>query len=182
MERQEFRLGGTGGQGLILAGVILAEAAIAQGLNAVQTQSYGPEARGGASKAEVIIAETEIDYPKVTDPDVVLVMSQEAANRYLKGVKAGALVIVDSSLVKQVLPVEGRVVLLELTRLAREELGREVVANIVALGALAAMTGAVSGDRLLEATLARVPKGTEELNRRAVHVGLQAGSREGGQV
>ncbi|MEA3375983.1 MAG: 2-oxoacid:acceptor oxidoreductase family protein, partial [Chloroflexota bacterium] len=80
--RYEVRLAGTGGQGTILAGIILAEAAIREGKNVVQTQSYGPEARGGASRSEIVISEGEIDHPKVLEPNVTLCMSQEACDRY----------------------------------------------------------------------------------------------------
>ena len=102
-DRYEVRLAGEGGQGMILAGIILAEAAaVYDGLNAVQTQSYGPEARGGASRSEVVIAQGEIDYPKVLNPDLVLSMSQEACDRFCDGVKEDGLVVVDSTTVIRV--------------------------------------------------------------------------------
>lgn len=176
MRRYEIRLAGTGGQGQILAGIVLAEAAaIYEGLNAVQTQSYGPESRGGASKAEVVLSEDEIDYPKVTTPDVVLVMSQEAYDKYAKDVKPGGLVIVDSTLVRSG-DIEGEgytVIRLPITGIARHEIGREIVANIVALGAIAALSDVVSRQALEKAVLARVPQGTEELNQRAFTIGFE---------
>ena len=103
IDRFEVRLAGAGGQGLILAGLILAEAvAIYDGRNAVQTQSYGPEARGGASKSEVIISDGRIDYPKVMSADVLLAMSQEACDEYFFGLDPDGLLIVDSELVERV--------------------------------------------------------------------------------
>src|SRR5512136_3011541 len=94
--RTEIRLAGEGGQGMILAGIILAEAAaIYDGKMAVQTQSYGPEARGGASKSEVVIADGEIDHPEVLSADVVVALSQEAYNKYAVCIKPGGLLIVD---------------------------------------------------------------------------------------
>ena len=174
MFRYEIRLAGTGGQGLILAGIVLAEAAVAEGHNAAQTQSYGPESRGGASKAEVIIAEGEIDYPKVTKPDFLLVMSQPAADLYGGKLREGGLILVDSTFVADFTAGPGRVVRLPLTALARQELGRDLVANIVALGALVTLAGVVRRESLEQAVLRRVPKGTEGLNRKALEVGVAA--------
>lgn len=179
MDRYEIRLAGAGGQGLILAGIVLAEAAVAEGKNAVQTQSYGPESRGGASKSEVIISGGEIDYPKVLIPDFLLVMSQEAADIYGGNVREGGLTLADSTFVDQVETGPGRVIRLPLTELAREQLGKEIVANIVALGALVALSGAVSPESLEQAVLRRVPKGTEGLNRRALAVGREAAGEAG---
>lgn len=174
MRRFEIRLSGTGGQGLILAGQILAEAAISDGLNAVQTQSYGPEARGGASKAEVIVAEEEIDYPKVVRPHVLLAMSQEACDRYAGTLADDGILVVDSGWVDSV-PRNGvRTYLVPLTELARQETGKSFVANIVALGFLAGLTGVVSRESLETAVLRRVPRGTEALNARALRAGYRA--------
>ena len=170
-DRVEIRLAGSGGQGLILAGVILAEAAgIREGKFVAQTQSYGPEARGGASKSEVVISGTEIDYPKAVKPDVLLCMNQTASDLYIFDVKPGGTLIVDSSLVHH-LPTS-RAVALPFTKIARE-LGQEMMANVVALGALAALTGVVSLSSLEAALLDRVPPDTRELNKKA----LQAGSK-----
>lgn len=176
--RWEATLAGSGGQGLITAGIILAEAAVLAGLNAVQTQSYGPESRGGATRAEVVIADGEIDYPKVTNPDVLLVLTSEAHRRYGRRLKEGGLLIADQDLVGEVPTGPYRIVRVPITRIAREELGREIVANIVALGVLAALTNAVPMDALEQAVLGRVPRGTEELNRRALRCGEAAGLKE----
>lgn len=169
----EFRLSGSGGQGLILAGVILADAAVREGKNAVQSQSYGPEARGGASKAEVIISLDEIDYPKVVVPDVVLVMSQEAADKYAATVKKNGFVVVDSTYVRKLPPVPGEVYSFPISRLARERVGKELVANALALGILVGLSGAVSPQAVKEALLARVPKGSEAQNLQALELGLE---------
>ena len=181
--RFEIRLAGSGGQGLILAGIILAEAAgIYDGKFVCQTQSYGPAARGGASKAEVVISDVEIDFPQAIHPDVLLALNQKSLDTYLGDLKPDGLLIVDATLVPEV-PFE-RFVAIPFTQLARE-LGREMVANIVALGALAALSGAVSLSSLEQAVLARVPPGTEELNKKALEAGMEAarirngpGSRE----
>lgn len=168
----QISLSGTGGQGLILAGIILAEAAILDGKEAIQTQSYGPEARGGASKAEVLISNNPIDYPKVLNADILLVMSQEACNKYSGLVGPGGKMIVDTSLVWDIPAVAAKVIPLDITRMAKEELGKEMVANIIAMGALVGLTQAVSWEALKAAVLARVPKGTEDLNLRALEIGL----------
>ena len=173
--RFEIRLAGSGGQGLVLAGVILAEAAgIYDGKFVCQTQSYGPEARGGASKAEVVISDAEIDYPKAIQPDVLVALSQKALDVYLGDLKSEGVLLVDADLVPEV-PAAGALSI-PFTRLAREA-GRELMANIVALGALAAVTGAVSREALRAAVLARVPAGSREMNRQALEAGMAAGAK-----
>ncbi len=170
--RYELRLSGSGGQGLILAGIILAEAAgIYDGKYVCQTQSYGPEARGGASKSEVVISDEEIDYPKAIKPDVLLAMNQKACDTYFFDLKPGGILVVDSTFVKQ-LPTT-KAISLPFTSAARKELKKEVVANIVALGALVTLTGVVSLKSLEAALMNRVPPGTEELNRKALDIGIQ---------
>jgi 2-oxoglutarate ferredoxin oxidoreductase subunit gamma len=162
---------------LILAGIILAEAAGVYGGKFVcQTQSYGPEARGGASKAEVVISDAPIDYPKAMQPDVLLALNQKSLDAFIRDVKPGGLVLVDADLVHEA-PATGTVAL-PFTQIARE-LGRAMAANIVALGALAQLTGAVTLESLEAAVLARVPKGTEDLNRRALAAGVAAAEAAG---
>ncbi len=168
----EVRLSGKGGQGIIFTGIVLAEAAVIEGLNVVQSQVYGPESRGGASKAEVIISREPIDYPKVTQPDVVVVMSQEAADRYAGSVKPGGLLIVDTTYVHETPKVEARIISAAISGIAREKLGREQVASAVAAGLVVGLTGMVGADALRQAVVARAPRGTGELNARAVEEGL----------
>lgn len=166
----EARLTGSGGQGLILAAIILAEAGSRAGNFVAQTQAYGPEARGGASKAEVIISSEPIDYPKVTAPDAVLTMSEEAYRKYGKNNKTDCIVLVDSTNV-QITNDNPDAVFLPLTQSAKEELGTPIVANIVALGALNALTNSVNPDDLKDVVLERAPRGTEELNAKALQLG-----------
>ncbi|MGA9756425.1 MAG: 2-oxoacid:acceptor oxidoreductase family protein [Desulfobaccales bacterium] len=121
--RYEVRLAGSGGQGLILAGIILAEAGgIYDGKFVCQTQSYGPEARGGASKAEVVISDAEIDYPKAIQPDVLLAMNQKSLDAFIVDLKPGGLLLVDADLVKEV--PASRSLALPFTRIARDWGGR----------------------------------------------------------
>ena len=174
-DRQNIRLSGSGGQGLILAGIILAEAALLEGKNAVQSQSYGPEARGGASKAEVIIADGAIHYPKVQGSDLLLAMSEKAYQKYKGGMAANSTLIVDATFIDEatVTATGGDVHAIPITKLAIETTGREMTANIVALGILAGL-GLVGEDALRRAVLHRIPKGTEELNMKALEAGLAA--------
>ena len=172
-ERYEIRLSGSGGQGLILMGIILAEAiGIYDGKYVAQTQSYGPEARGGSSKSEVIVSDEEIDYPKVMRLDLLLAMSQRSCDEFCSDLKPDGLLIVDSTFVTQV-PTQ-KAFQVPFTRIAREKFKREVVANIIALGALALLSPIVSAKAVESAVLTRVPRGTEKLNRDALRAGMDA--------
>jgi 2-oxoglutarate ferredoxin oxidoreductase subunit gamma len=182
-QRYEIRLAGSGGQGLVLAGVILAEAAaLYDGKNACQTQSYGPESRGGASKSEVVISDREIDYPKTTHIDVLFLFTEAAADKYLKECPETALVVADCDLVPGEIPAKFTSVKVPITRIAKEQVGREFTANIVAVGLLAELTDVVTEASLEKAVLARVPKGTEELNKKALNLGRQAAREYGAAV
>jgi len=169
-DRLEIRLAGMGGQGMILAGVILADAAIRDHKYAVQTQSYGPEARGGASRSEVIVSDQEIDYPQVLEADVLLCMSQQACDRYYRDTKRNGLLIVDKAHVRRTPSM--RAIKVDLTGWAAEETGQEITASVVALGFLVGLTELLSRRALEEAVLARTPKGTEQMNLKAVARGL----------
>ncbi len=174
--RYEFRLSGEGGQGLVLAGKIMAEAAaIYDDKNATQSQSYGPEARGGASRSEVIISDEDIDYPKATYVDLLLALTEEACKKYYKDVKAKGIIVVDSELVKNLPAGDYQLYKIPIIKLAAEKVGKALVANIVALGIITALTGVISIEAMEQAILARVPRGTESLNLKAFHLGLEEG-------
>jgi 2-oxoglutarate ferredoxin oxidoreductase subunit gamma len=174
--RYDIRLGGSGGQGLIMMGIILAEAiGIYDGKEVAQTQSYGPEARGGSSKAEVVVSDEEIDYPKAMKVDLLLTMNQKALDDYYQDLKPDGLLIVDSTFVKT-LPV-ANAVQIPFTRIARDRFKKEMVANIVALGAISELSSVVSKKAIEAAVLTRVPKGTEKLNRDALKAGMAAAKR-----
>ncbi len=171
-DRYELRLSGSGGQGMILGTVILAEAVGADPTKRViQTQSYGPEARGGASKSDVVISTNEIFYPKALTLDLLLAMTQESMDKYYSVLKPDGILIVDSTLVTDV-PTDNYYGL-PFTQLAREEAGHVMVANVIALGAIAALTGIVTKEALIKAVLARAPRGTEEKNKKAVDIGFR---------
>jgi len=171
--RYDIRLSGSGGQGLILMGIILAEAiGIHDGRFVAQTQSYGPEARGGSSKAEVVVSDEEIDYPKALKLDLLLAMNQKSCDDYYMDLKPDGVLIVDSTFVRQI-PIP-RAYEIPFTRIARDKFRREMVANIIALGAISKLTTVVSAKAIEAAVLARVPKGTEKLNRDALRAGVNA--------
>jgi len=170
--KTELRLAGTGGQGVILASVILAEAAgVYDGRKVVQTQSYGPEARGGASRADVIIADEPILFPKARKLDVLVCLSQQAADRYFDDLKVRGTAIIDEFYVREC-PRSGAICL-PLSETARQGLGRELFTNIVTLGALARVTRLVKPESLEKAVATRVPAASLDMNRRALALGWQ---------
>ncbi len=172
--RYEIRFSGSGGQGMILAGIIMAEAAAIYGdKNAVQSQSYGPESRGGASKAEVIISSQPIDYPKATSIDCMLAMTQEACNKYHSDIKPGGILLVDSEEVKTTPEGDFRIISFPIIAAARQELGKTIVANIISLGMITELTGIVTHDAVEKAVLARVPPAFTDLNKKAVNIGFE---------
>jgi 2-oxoglutarate ferredoxin oxidoreductase subunit gamma len=170
--RHEVRFSGFGGQGIILSAVILGRAAVMyDNKHAVQTQVYGPEARGGASMSAVIIDDEPILFPKVTAPDIFVIMSQEGFEKYGAGAPENAVMVLDSSLVQS--RPKCRYYEIPATREAKQTLGRDIVANIVMLGAVVAATRVVSESALEKAILDSVPKGTEVLNTKAMKKGIE---------
>jgi len=174
-DRLEVRLAGMGGQGMILAGIILADAAIRDHKYAVLTQSYGPEARGGASSSEVIISDEEIDYPEILEADILLCMSQQACDRYYPSAKRSGLLVVDAAHVLRTPTL--RAIRADLTTWAVEATGREITASVVALGFLVGLTDVLSRAALEGAVLARAPRGTGEINLQALDRGLAEAER-----
>jgi len=172
--RVEIRFAGFGGQGIIKSGIIVAAAAcIHSGKNAVQTQSYGPESRGGACKSEVVISEEEIDFPKVVEPDILVVMSQHAYNEYAENVKPSGIIIMDSDMIPHEKDLKNvKVFRIPATKIA-EELGRKIVANIVMLGAFVSITHILDESAVKESIKANIPKSTEELNLTAFEKGYE---------
>ena len=171
--RKQLRLSGSGGQGVITAAIIFAEAAVAEGKEAEQSQSYGPEARGVASKSEVIIDTEPIYHPHVTKPDLVLAMTQKAADKYYGDLDQTGLLVLDEQLVPEP-PDFPHTVRIPITKLAIEKVGRPLFANIVALGALVRLTNLVSFETIKESVARRVPPHTVEQNMHALQVGWDA--------
>ena len=172
----EIKFGGFGGQGVILAGIIIGRAAsIYDNKYATLTQAFGPEARGSACSAQVILSDDKILYPYVTKPEILMVLSQEACNKFLPETTDDALVIIEEDLVrpkglKPGMKVHG----IPATRIA-EELGRKMILNIVMVGFFTAITRLVDYEAVKEAVKASVPPGTESMNLRAYDRGYQYG-------
>jgi 2-oxoglutarate ferredoxin oxidoreductase subunit gamma len=173
---KELRFAGTGGQGLILAAIIYAEAALYDGHRVLQSQSYGPESRGGASKADCIVSDTEIDYPKVYLADFLLAMSQKAFDKYKADVKKGSVILFDSTYVE--IPEKDENIIYfgaPISKNVRDKIGKELAANIAALGTISVIYPLIGEDILLKAILNRVPKATIELNKSAFEIGKKLG-------
>ena len=167
----EIRLAGTGGQGLITGTIILAEAGIMAGKYVAQSQSYGPEARGGMCKGEVIISDEKIGYTKVTSPTFVMALSQLSFDQYCKNVSDDCFVLADESLAIPDDFHHEKFRALPILAAAREKVGKMQTVNIVSVGAICALLGLFSEEQLKEAVLLHIPKGTEELNLKALSVG-----------
>jgi 2-oxoglutarate ferredoxin oxidoreductase subunit gamma len=172
-QRYDIRLSGTGGQGLILVGIILAEAANLEGKYVVQTQSYGPEARGGASRAEVIISNSPIGFLMVEEADIFLALSPEAYTKYCYRVKPRGIIVVDEQVNPKLYLTKVNV--FPIIRTAREDLGSEIAANIVALGVITVISGILNISSVEKALMARVPPHTIDLNLKALHKGCALG-------
>ena len=172
MSKMEIRLAGSGGQGIILATVILAEAAIFAGKHTTQSQSYRPEARGGACKAEVIVSDDEICFTKVQNPTFLMVLTQKSLDKYSKNLPADCTVLIDDTLTAPDCLKNNRVVKLPILSTAAEKVGKLMTANIVAVGAVNSLLHLVGVDDLKKAVFMHIPKGTEALNERALAEGM----------
>jgi len=183
MGRKEIRIAGFGGQGVVLSGLIVGKAAsiFSKGFAAL-TQSYGPESRGGSCRAEVVISDAPIDYPYVVSPQVQIILSQEAYAKYGQNSPPGTLVIVDSDLVKIDPTHNPQPLSIPASHMAREEIGRPVVANIIMLGFLTAASDIVSAEALKSSILNSIPAGTESVNMKAFELGYNYGIEHGGKV
>ena len=172
-EPVKMRFSGSGGQGLILAGVIYGRAAsIYDGRNATQTQSYGPEARGGASKSDVIVCDAEIDHPVAEELDVLLCLNRESYEKYREDLKTGGTLIVDALQVPDLPPDDGYSI--HFTEIATNVVGKSIVTNVVALGALSVLAPYVSAEALIAAIKDSVPPAFVELNLKAFEEGVKA--------
>ena len=169
--RYEMRFAGSGGQGVILASVIFAEAAVIGGWNTVQSQAYGPEARGGVSKAETVLSHEKIWFAKVERPNFLLALTQASLDKYSESLAEGAVVMTDESLTPPADLEASRVIVIPILRAAKETVGRAFTANIVAVGAISRALRLFDGETIVEAVLRHVPSGTEALNQKALEVG-----------
>lgn len=177
-KRYEICLAGSGGQGVITAAIMIGEAAsiFCNDMYAVQTQSYGPAARGGSAKAEVVISDEPIDYPKPVSPDLMVCLTEAACEKYCSAIKHGGRLLLDSFAIQELPSVDANMYQLPIIETARNKIGREIVTNMVALGAIARvleLDNVISKDAVRKAMLDRVPKGTEDLNSQAFDAGYE---------
>ena len=170
-KRYEMRFAGSGGQGVILASVIMAEAAVIAGLRTVQSQAYGPEARGGVSKAETVLSRDKIWYSKVTRPNFLLALTQASLEKYTRELAEGAVVMMDDSLTMPADLDPARVIAIPILQTAKEKVGKAFTANIVAVGAINRALQLFTDEELLEGVKRHIPAGTEEINQKALAEG-----------
>lgn len=174
MGRTEILIGGVGGQGVVLAGILLGTAAtLFDGKQAVQTQSYSSELRGGSTRAEVIISEQRVTDPEVRRPDILILMAEDAVGRYLYRIKPKGLLAIDADLVKGVKQGDYEILSIPATSLADQEMGNIVVANLILLGALIKKTGLLSVEAMEKAIEISVPEKAVQLNLKAFQRGLE---------
>ena len=174
MNRTEILIGGVGGQGVILAGILLGTAAtLFENKKAVQTQAYSSEQRGGMARAEVILSDEPVTDPQVRKPDILIALAQDAVNRHLKKIKPSGLLVMDSDLVKEVSPGDFQTLEIPATSLAENELGSIVVANLILLGGLIKKTGLLSVGAMEKAIETNVPPKAKALNLKAFRRGLE---------
>ena len=173
--KQQVRFAGYGGQGVILAAVILAEACgLYENKEVAQTQSYGPEARGGAARADVVISDTAITYPRITEPDIVVLLSPPAATKYLPTDCSDKKVFIDSTMVDLSEANIPELFSIPATQLAENEVGNKICANIVMLGAVAGASKIVDIESLKKSLIEHVPARYKDLNLKALDLGLTA--------
>jgi len=174
MERCRMVFSGSGGQGVITAAIILAEAAVLyEDLNAVQSQVYGPEARGGATRTDVIIADSEIFFPKVFQPNVLVCLTQQAYNKYSAIIRPGGMLLTDTRYVRTERKVDARQVELPMYATVIEKIGKPIVLNICMLGAVIALTQLVRADSIMRVLQSRIPENFLKINREALHLGME---------
>ena len=173
MSKMEIRLAGTGGQGLITGTIILAEAGIFEDKFVAQSQSYGPEARGGMCKGEVIISDDKIGFTNVTKPTFVMALSQPSFNQYCQNLSEDCFVLVDESIEVPETYSHKNFLKLPILKTAKETVGRSQTVNIVSVGAINQILGLCSMENMEKAVLMHIPKGTEELNLKALREGAK---------
>jgi 2-oxoglutarate ferredoxin oxidoreductase subunit gamma len=176
MGRIEIRICGLGGQGVVLAGQILGRAAVYDGRNAVQTQSYGAEARGTTAKSEVIISDTQIGFPMVRKCDILVAMSQEALDKNVKDLKDDGLLLIDGKMVKNLPKINAKIYSVQATKIAEENFKERLYANMVILGALNWLTKIVREESMEKAIKDTVPKNSFTVNLLAYKKGRELGA------
>jgi 2-oxoglutarate ferredoxin oxidoreductase subunit gamma len=176
MERCRMVFSGSGGQGVITAAIILAEAAVMhEGLTAVQTQAYGAAARGGATRTDVIISDTTINFPKVIQPNVLVCLTQESYNKFFDIIRPGGLMITDTRYVQTQLKVDAIQRELPMYETVMDQIGKPIVFNICMLGAVIGITRLVKPESIMQVLETRIPSGFLDMNRQALELGMELG-------
>jgi len=174
MYRYEIRLSGAGGQGMITAGIILAEAALHENnINVTQTQSYGPESRGGASRAEVVLSPDIIDYPKVTKPNILVALTQKAFEKYNYDIKEDGIIIVDEGINTEGFDTKARIYSLPILKTAEDKVGKKLTANMVVLGIINKFIKEIRSDSVEKGISSKFPKKLVDMNIKAFEIGEQ---------
>jgi 2-oxoglutarate ferredoxin oxidoreductase subunit gamma len=164
---------GSGGQGVITAAIILAEAAVLyDNLVAVQSQSYGPEARGGATRTDIIIADSPIYFPKVIQPNVLVCLTQQAYAKFHSIIRPGGLLVTDSRYVQSEKKIDARQVELPMYQRVMDKIGRAIVFNICMLGAVIGLTKIVKPESIMKVLEKQIPENLLDMNRKALDLGL----------
>ncbi len=177
MSRVRMVFSGSGGQGVITAAIILAEAAVIhEGMNATQSQSYGAAARGGSTRSDIIISEKEIDFPEVTQPNVLVCLTQGAYNSYASVIRPGGILLTDSRYVETIRKIDAKQIEIPMYDSVIEKIGKPVVFNICMLGTLVSITEVIKPKSILAAVVAKVPKDFIELNTKAFELGMALGA------
>ena len=174
MERCRMVFSGSGGQGIITAAILLAEAAVLyENLIAVQSQTYGPAARGGATRSDVIISDSNINYPKVLQPNVLVCLTQEAYNLFYPIIRPGGLLITDTRFVQTEKKVDAQQREFPMYRTVMDKIGKPIVFNICMLGAVISLTDLVKSESIIKVLENRIPSGFLEMNRKALNLGME---------
>lgn len=180
MERSRLVFSGSGGQGVITAAIILAEAAVIyENMNATQSQSYGAAARGGATRSDIIISSSEIHFPMVNQPNILVTLTQEAYNRYSSIIRPGGILLVDSRFVEHGKKVDARHISLSMYETVMDKIGKPIVFNICMLGALIGVTELLKPESIMAVLKTKVPPDYLEMNQKALDIGLELGRSSG---
>lgn len=177
MNRLRLVFSGSGGQGVITAAIILAEAAVLyEGMNATQSQSYGAAARGGATRSDIILSDKNIDFPQVSQPNILVCLTQTAYTGFASEIRPGGILLSDSRFVETTKKVDARQVELPMYDNIMEQIGKPIVFNICVLGALLGITKMVNPESLMKTIADRVPTDFVEMNQKALNLGMELGT------
>lgn len=178
MKRARLVLSGSGGQGVITAAIILAEAAVIyEKMNATQSQTYGAAARGGATRSDIILSNSEINFPKVIQPNILVCLTQEAYDNFSEIIRPGGILLVDSKYVETKRKVDAKHISLPMYAKVMEEIGKPIVFNICMLGALIGVSKLLKPESIIKVLKTKIPKDFLEMNQKALDLGLEMGKQ-----